>query len=100
METPYQRFKDDELILRDELAVDRTLLANERTLLSYLRGGIALMLAGGTFIHFAETGWYTALGVLCLPAGLAVILVGAHRFRTMHRAIRSLRSATPPNRTP
>jgi putative membrane protein len=96
METPYQRFKDDDLILRDELAVDRTLLANERTLLSYLRGGIALMLAGGTFIHFAETGWFTTLGVFCLPVGFAVVLLGAHRFRRMQRAIKSLRDKRLP----
>lgn len=35
-DSPYFRFCNDELILRDELAVDRTLLANERTLLESL----------------------------------------------------------------
>ncbi|RPJ43750.1 MAG: DUF202 domain-containing protein, partial [Deltaproteobacteria bacterium] len=30
--SPYSRFESTDLILRDELAVDRTLLANERTL--------------------------------------------------------------------
>lgn len=31
------KFNKDEMILRDFLAVDRTLLANERTLLAYIR---------------------------------------------------------------
>jgi len=97
METPYQRFKDEELILRDELAVDRTLLANERTLLAYLRGGIALLLAGVTFIQFAKTHWFTMLGVFCLPAGCAVILFGAYRFRRMQRTIGSLRENRLPS---
>jgi len=99
METPYQRFKDDDLILRDELAVDRTLLANERTLLAYLRGGMALLLAGVTFIQFAKTHWFTTLGLICLPVGVTVLLLGAYRFRRMDRAIRSLRNMMPPSQS-
>ncbi len=34
------KFNKDEMILRDFLAVDRTLLANERTLLAYIRTGV------------------------------------------------------------
>lgn len=91
MDTPYQRFLDEELILRDELAIDRTLLANERTLLAYLRGGVALFLAGVTFIHFSERGWYTVLGVVCLPTALAIVGLGWRRFRAMDRAIAVIR---------
>jgi len=90
-ETPYQRFKNDNLTLRDELAVDRTLLANERTLLAYLRGGITLLLAGITFIHFSQHDWFTVMGVLCLPAGLVLLLLGIHRYRKMNRSIIVLR---------
>ena len=39
-----EQFTAEELILRDHLALDRTRLANERTLLAYLR--TALMLHG------------------------------------------------------
>jgi putative membrane protein len=94
VDTPYHRFADDELILRDELAIDRTLLANERTLLAYMRGGVALFLAGVTFIHFSERGWYTVLGVVCLPAALAIVWLGWRRFRTMDRAIKVIRDRT------
>lgn len=96
MDNLYQRFKDDELILRDELAIDRTLLANERTLLAYLRGGISLLLAGVTFIHFSHQGWFTLLGVFCLPVGAAVVLLGVHRYRKIDRAIGILRNRKPP----
>ena len=87
MTNPYQRFKPEDLIFRDELAIDRTLLANERTLLAYLRSGVALILAGVTFIHFAQDQWFKVVGVLCLPAGLIVMLVGAVRYRTMNSMI-------------
>jgi putative membrane protein len=94
VDTPYQRFLDEELILRDELAIDRTLLANERTLLAYLRGGVALFLAGVTFIHFSERGWFTVLGIICLPSALAIVGLGWRRFRNMSRAIAIVRDRT------
>ncbi|MFA6110703.1 MAG: DUF202 domain-containing protein [Candidatus Latescibacterota bacterium] len=91
MDAVYERFREGELILRDELAIDRTLLANERTLLAYLRGGVSLLLAGVTFIHFSQHGWFTVLGILCLPAGAWVSVLGLARYTRMDRAIRVLR---------
>ena len=35
----YEGFAKSDLILRDQLAIDRTLLANERTVLAYIRTG-------------------------------------------------------------
>ena len=37
---PYTQFKKEELILRDYLAADRTALANERTLMAYIRTSV------------------------------------------------------------
>jgi putative membrane protein len=91
-ENPYDRFLKSELILRDELAIDRTILANERTLLAYLRSGVALLIAGVSFIHFAEQWWFLSLGFACLPAGAVTSLVGALRFRRMDRAISVVRA--------
>ena len=87
----YAQFNASELILRDHLAVDRTLLANERTLLSYLRSGVALFIAGISIIHFSNQGWFAAFGLLCLPSGVATALFGFHRFRQMNRAILVIR---------
>lgn len=41
----YKEFGSD-MILRDHLALDRTLLANERTYLSYLRTVVSFVVAG------------------------------------------------------
>jgi len=87
MTNPYQRFRIEDLILRDELAIDRTLLANERTLLAYLRSGVALILAGVTFIHFAQDQWFKTMGIFCLPAGVVIMLVGGFRYRSMNSQI-------------
>ncbi|MDY0169741.1 MAG: DUF202 domain-containing protein [Thermoguttaceae bacterium] len=86
-ETPYSRFSTDKLILRDELAIDRTVLANERTLLAYLRSGVALLIAGVSIMHFSSQGWFWAVGLLCIPIGIIAGVVGVARYRTMNRRI-------------
>ncbi len=91
-DTPYTRFVKDDLILRDELAVDRTLLANERTLLAYLRSAVALLLAGASIMHFSQQAWFFAFGVGCVPAGIITGILGVLRFRRMNRAITAVRN--------
>src|SRR4030095_4329956 len=43
MENPYVRFRGHTLSLNDYLAIDRTVLANERTLLSYTRTALTML---------------------------------------------------------
>jgi putative membrane protein len=90
----YSRFEKDHLILRDELAIDRTLLANERTLLAYLRSGMALVIAGVTIIHFSQEGWFQMIGFFCIPIGLVVGIIGILRYRKMNRSISLIRRKT------
>ncbi|HBC86942.1 MAG TPA: DUF202 domain-containing protein [Lentisphaeria bacterium] len=92
MSDPYERFQNEDLILRDELAVDRTLLANERTLMAYLRSGVALILAGATFIHFSTQPWFGFLGMACIPAGVAVMIFGWSRYRKVRISIDKIRN--------
>jgi len=46
----------EERTLRDELAIERTLLADERTQLAYIRTGVSLMLGGIFFIGYFPPG--------------------------------------------
>jgi putative membrane protein len=87
----YARFRQSKLILRDELAIDRTLLANERTLLAYLRSGLAMVIAGATMMHFAEAGWFRLLGLGCMPLGVIFASVGVVRFNRVQREIMAVR---------
>ena len=86
-DTPYSRFESDDLILRDQLAIDRTLLANERTLLAYLRSAVALLIAGVSIMHFSQAGWFWTIGLVCIPAGFITGIVGIARYRRMNRSI-------------
>jgi putative membrane protein len=90
---PYDRFRGNDLILRDELAIDRTILANERTILAYLRGAISLILVGITFMHFFETGLLGYVGLACVPFGAGVGIFGYVRYRKMNKDIRNVRSS-------
>ncbi|OGV31734.1 MAG: hypothetical protein A2020_05435 [Lentisphaerae bacterium GWF2_45_14] len=90
-ENPYDRFLRKELILRDELAVDRTILANERTLMAYLRSALTLFIAGITFLHFFEFGELFWIGIAAIPSGLIVAVFGVLRYRTMNASIRAIR---------
>lgn len=89
--SPYSKFDNSDLILRDELAVDRTLLANERTLLAYLRLGIALVIAGLSIMEFARADWYWVIGIVCIPGGLTTSIVGVLRYLRMNASISILR---------
>jgi putative membrane protein len=91
-DSPYARFTDADLILRDELAIDRTLLANERTLMAYLRSAVSLVIAGVTILHFSSVGWFWAVGLACIPAGVIVGLVGVARYVAMGRKIGAIKS--------
>lgn len=87
----YERFEQSELILRDELAIDRTLQANERTLLAYLRAAAAMMIAGLTIIHFANRGGFFVMGIACIPGSLLVTLIRLLRFMKMNKDISIVR---------
>ena len=88
---PHERFKKSALILRDELAIDRTILANERTFLSYIRLAITLIIAGVSIVHFAMEKWFETIGFLCVPVGVVAGVYGWHRYQKMAKEIQSVR---------
>lgn len=88
---PYSRFRLDDLILRDELAIDRTILAVERTLLAYLRSSISLLLAGLTIIGLVEKSWFVIVGYICIPIGIGVGLFGIIRTIKLNYKIKKIR---------
>ncbi len=88
---PYKRFENNQLILRDELAIDRTILANERTMISYLRGAITLVISGITVLHFVQAGILFYVGIMIIPIGIIVGIFGTVRYRKMDQRLRAIR---------
>ena len=67
--------------------LERTRLANERTLLTYLRFSLTLVIAGFTLINFFRENLYVWVGVVLVPVGVAVAVGGW--FRSRQRRIRA-----------
>jgi putative membrane protein len=89
---PYERFADNELILRDQLAIDRTVLANERTFLAYCRTALAIILTGAGCIKFFDSGISNIVGWTLIELGIIVTAMGIWRTLRMARTIRTLQS--------
>lgn len=100
MPMPYTRFDANSLILRDELAIDRTLLANERTLLAYLRSGVALVIAGVSIMQLATAPWFWWVGLCSIPVGAFAATFGTYRFWKMNKSLSVLRKQTSPRLHP
>lgn len=70
------------MILRDRLALDRTQLANERTLLAYLRTSIMMFASGVTLLKiFEHQGWWEALGWCLIALSPVMGVWGFVRYR-------------------
>ena len=77
---PYNKFNPREFILRDWLALDRTVLANERTFLAYTRTSLTLVLAGLTFIRFFGPDIWSTIGYISLISGTTLWVTGVKRY--------------------
>jgi putative membrane protein len=87
---PYDNFDPREFIVRDWLALDRTILANERTFLAYGRTALTLFIAGLTFVKFFGHVAYAAIGYVFVLAGFVIFALGLRRYVRMMRHYRGL----------
>ncbi len=78
---------DDALILRDHLALVRTRLANERTLLSYIRSAMYLLLGGIALLKVQGHGDLRLVGYLALIVSVIFVVIGTYRYVTLRRQI-------------
>ena len=90
LKNPYRNFTAKELILRDHLAIDRTVLSNEATLLSYIRTSLALVAAGATLIHFFVEFYIQFVGGILVVAGISILILGYRRYRKMDSLIKEI----------
>ncbi len=87
----YKNFSKEDLILRDYLAIDRTILSNESTLLAYVRTALAIIAAGATLIHFFEEMLVQTAGGVLVIMGIFILILGYRRFKIMQKSISEIR---------
>lgn len=79
---------DNQLSTRDWLAIARTKLANERTLLAYFRTFIVLLSSGIAILKLQMFANLKTLGYFLLIVAPVILLVGLGRFFYYKRHIR------------
>ncbi len=82
---------NEELTLRDHLAIERTMLANERNLLAYIRTALAFFVAGVTFIRFFNHFVIEIIGWIFIPIGILVLVFGAVKYKNVRTKIKKIR---------
>lgn len=84
----------DRIILRDFLALERTTLANERTLFAYIRTSLYLILGGIAFLKlesFENNKW---LGYLSFAISLLMIVYGVLRYNKLKTKLKKFYNQT------
>lgn len=87
---PYDNFNSREFIVRDWLALDRTVLANERTFLAYGRTALGLFLGGLTLIKVFHSSFAIATGWAFVGFAIVTFSFGVQRFLKMQGHYRGL----------
>lgn len=87
-----RNFTPSQLILRDFLALDRTHLANERTLLSYFRSGLTMVIAGVSGYNIFQNIYMKLSGVGFAVGGLSLAAYGIFRYTQMDKRLKKVAS--------
>jgi len=83
----YSKFVNYKLELRDYLALERTILSNERTLLSYLQNALAIGVTGITGLYAIDGVYARVAGIGFVALSFFVACVGFVKFRAVRRRL-------------
>ncbi|MFL1011864.1 DUF202 domain-containing protein [Flavisericum labens] len=88
---------DQEVILRDYLAIERTRLANERTLLSYIRSSLYLLLGSIALFQIKNYPNFEYLALASLVFSIIFFVIGVYRFTLLKKSLKRLYYMTEAN---
>jgi putative membrane protein len=80
-----------ELVLREYLAIERTKLVNESTLLAYIRTGLYFLVAGSTIGQLVQSMFWQITGVPLVIIGFSIMLLGLFRYMRLRKVIEESR---------
>ncbi|MWB96674.1 DUF202 domain-containing protein [Flavobacterium sp. GA093] len=78
---------NEKIILRDYLSLERTKLANERTLMSYIRSAFYLLLTGIALIQLDDFKNIKFLGYISFGLAFIALIIGIYRFRKLNKQL-------------
>ena len=65
-----------DLILREKLALQRTILANQSTFLSFLRSSMYFLVAGVTVSKLVDKDWVVIIEIILISISILLIVLG------------------------
>ncbi len=81
----------DELILRDFLALDRTVLANERTFLAWFRTAISMIAGGLAVVKFSNETLFLLGGIFLIVVGGVIGFIGIVRYIRIRQRLEKIK---------
>jgi putative membrane protein len=90
---PYSKFETDHehMILRDYLAVDRTILTNEATYLAYIRTSLTLFAAGATLVKVFSEDYVHWLGWVFIVIAVWLVVHGYFRYEQINKVMQRVK---------
>ncbi len=85
--TPKKFENKEKIILRDFLAMERTSLANERTLFSYIRASLYLAIGGVAILEYEGFAAFSWLSYTVFGLSLILIFIGIFRYRRLKKKL-------------
>jgi len=79
---------ENPLIIRDYLARQRTRMANERTLLSYIRTSLYFLVSGTALIKVDDLENISDLGYISFAISIILVMIGFFAFFRVKRKMR------------
>ena len=71
----------------NELAIARTVLANERTLLAIVRTALGCLLGGAGLFKFFGHPAYELIGIILIVIATVILFVGIRKYRIIKKLI-------------
>ena len=87
------------MILRDYLAIDRTLLANETSFMAYVRTSLAMVMAGVAIIKFFDSEYMQAVGWTFVTVGGWLSVHGYRRYKQMDHLMHDVKDGSTESHT-
>ena len=78
---------EDKLYPGTQLAVTRTVMANERSLQAFVRTALGCFLGGVSLFKFFGHPAYEIFGIMLMIISAAVLFVGVRKYRTVKKLI-------------
>ncbi len=76
-----------ELPLADRLALERTALANDRTLLAYVRTALGLLAAGVTVLKLFASNGMQMVGYILIASGVCALVIGLMNYHEVRNRL-------------